>query len=234
MQPSRPEGERDDASLPRQVGELAPVAAMHARRDLSAHRARCGNGAGAANNNNSVGIRQNLLDHQVGRQEGQCIFRHGATRTPNCSRYVRTRVCRCEPAIKFADEPRLGAGSLIAPPLSTVFCLLPVLSPYQGHGSLRGRRKPPQHLVRSTGAAMSTTGSRGNHAAQRPPSQPACTLAPVGNSHPRRRVARVDLVKGWSGARGLLRPAERLAGPPDAVQDHGQLAGERHTRLART
>ena len=26
-----------------------------------------------------------------------------------------------------------------------------------GHGSLRGRNNPPQHLVRSTGAAMSTT-----------------------------------------------------------------------------
>jgi hypothetical protein len=55
-----------------------------------------------------------------------------------------------------------------------------LLSPYRGHGSLRGRRLPPQHLVRSTGAAMSTTGSRGNRAAQRPPSQLACTLAPVG------------------------------------------------------
>ncbi len=105
MQPSRPEGERDDASLPWQVGELAPVAAMHARRDLSAHRAGCGNGAGAADNNNSVGIRQNLLDHQVGRQEGQKRFRQGTTRTPNCSLYVRTRVCQCEPTIKFADEP---------------------------------------------------------------------------------------------------------------------------------
>jgi hypothetical protein len=29
-----------------------------------------------------------------------------------------------------------------------------------GHGSLRGRNNPPQHLVRSTGAAMSTTSRR--------------------------------------------------------------------------
>ena len=29
-----------------------------------------------------------------------------------------------------------------------------------GHGSLRGRNNPPQHLVRSTGAAMSTTSWR--------------------------------------------------------------------------
>jgi hypothetical protein len=41
---------------------------------------------------------------------------------------------------------------------------------------------PPQHLVRSTGTAMSTTGLHGVRAAQRPPSQFACTLAPVGNS----------------------------------------------------
>lgn len=51
--------------------------------------------------------------------------------------------------------------SLIAPPLSTAFCPFLLWSPYRGHGSLRGRRLPPQHLVRSTGAAMSTTGSRG-------------------------------------------------------------------------
>ena len=117
------------------------------------------------------------------------------------------------------DAPRPASArcsrpsrSLIAPPLSTASCSLPLLSlPYQDHGSLRGRRVPPQHLVRSTGAAMSTTGSRAPHTAQRPPSQPACTLAPVGNSHPRQHVARVDLVKVWSGTRGLLRPAERLA-----------------------
>ena len=40
----------------------------------------------------------------------------------------------------------------------------------------------PQHLVPSTGAAMSTTSSHGSHAAQRPPSQLARTFAPVGNS----------------------------------------------------
>jgi len=42
--------------------------------------------------------------------------------------------------------------SLIASPLSMAFF---VAAP--GHGSLRGRNNPPQHLVRSTGAAMSTT-----------------------------------------------------------------------------
>ncbi len=73
VQPWRPKCEGDNTSLLRQVGELAPVAAMHARQDLSAHGAGCGNGAGAAGNN-SVGIRHNLLDPQAGRQEEQCIF----------------------------------------------------------------------------------------------------------------------------------------------------------------
>ncbi len=77
------------------------------------------------------------------------------------------------------------------------------LLPCRGHGSLRGRRMPPQHLVRSTGAAMSTTGSHGIHAAQRPPSQSACTLAPVGNAHSRYSPARVDL-KVCSSVHGLL------------------------------
>src|SRR6476620_8593572 len=49
--------------------------------------------------------------------------------------------------------------SLIAPPLSIASYLL--LSPYRGHGSLRGRKGPPQDLVRSTVAVMSTAGSHG-------------------------------------------------------------------------
>jgi hypothetical protein len=51
---------------------------------------------------------------------------------------------------------------------------------------------------------MSTTGSHGIHAAQRPPSQPACTLAPVGNSHPRYSPARLDLIKVCSGVHDLV------------------------------
>src|SRR5580700_229481 len=43
-----------------------------------------------------------------------------------------------------------GGRSLIAPPLSIAYFFL--LLPYRGHGSLRGRKGPPQHLVRSTGA----------------------------------------------------------------------------------
>ena len=145
------------------------------------------------------------------------------------SNWTSAAACALAAPVRDAALPR--SGSLIAPPLSTAFCLL-LSSPYRGHGSLRGRRMPPQHLVRSTGAAMSTTGSRATHAAQRPPSQLACTLAPVGNSHPRRRLAWVDFVRTWSGRGCLLRPAERLAGPPDAVQDYGQLPGQRDPRFA--
>ena len=106
---------------------------------------------------------------------------------------------------------RSRGRSLIVPSLSTALCLLLFLSPYQGHGSLRGRRLPPQHLVRSTGAAMSTTGSRATHTAQRPPSQLA---APS----PRWATLTSALPSGWISVvslRGLnlllLRPAERLA-----------------------
>ena len=52
-----------------------------------------------------------------------------------------------------------GGRSLIASPLSIASCCF--VLPYRGHGSLRGRKDPPQHLVRSTSAAMSTTGSHG-------------------------------------------------------------------------
>ena len=101
---------------------------------------------------------------------------------------------RSRSASQITPNPlRSGCRSLNAPPLSTAFCCS--VLPCRGHGSLRGRRWPPQHLVRSTGAAMSTTGSHGNQAAQRPPSQPSCTLAPVGNPSPRRRMTRVDLVR---------------------------------------
>jgi hypothetical protein len=103
---------------------------------------------------------------------------------------------------QITQKPLRSRGrSLIAPPLSRVSCFF--LLPFRDHGSLRGRRMPPQHLVRSTGAAMSTTSSHGTHAAQRPPSQPACTLAPEGNPHIR-ADARRDLFTVWSGARRLF------------------------------
>ncbi len=126
----------------------------------------------------------------------------------SCSRVEGRTHDRTRSVSQIKQSPLRSRGrSLIAPPLSTASCLLlllSLLSPYRGHGSLRGRRKPPQHLVRSTGAAMSTTGSHGNDAAQRPPSQLACTLAPVGNPHIRTAV-RMDL------GRLATRPGPALA-----------------------
>ncbi len=135
-------------------------------------------------------------------------------------------------AVKPRSSPLHPSGrSLIASPSSTGFfcCVLPS----RGHGSLRGRRRPPQHLVRSTSAAMSTTGSRAARAAQGPLSQSARTLAPEGNSHPRQPAARMDCFISWLRARWLLGPTERLARPPDAMQDHRKLTRQRHTRFAR-
>ncbi len=133
------------------------------------------------------------------------------------------------------DDDRVRFGdtrSLIAPPSSTgLFCRV---LPSRGHGSLRGRRMPPQHLVRSTGAAMSTTGSRAVHAAQGPLSQSARTLAPEGNSHSRQPVARMDCIMAWSRARWPLGPTERLARPPDAMQNHRQLPRQRYARFPRS
>jgi hypothetical protein len=62
--------------------------------------------------------------------------------------------------------------------------LLLLPSPYRGHGSLRGRTDPPQHLVRSTGAAMSTAGLRLIDAAQRPRAQPPVPSPRGQPSHP--------------------------------------------------
>src|SRR6516164_2496214 len=104
--------------------------------------------------------------------------------------------------------------------ISFVNWILLFLLPYRGHGSLRGRKGPPQHLVRSTGAAMSTTGSHGSHAAQGPPSQ---SPAPS----PRRATITSGSTPGWmlvsvtSDGGRLLGPAEWLPRPPHAVQDHG-------------
>jgi hypothetical protein len=70
-----------------------------------------------------------------------------------------------------------------------------------GHGSLRGRNNPPQHLVRSTGAAMSTTSWRTMtplkaHLRSHPYPRPA------GNHHIR-DFARMDLTN--YGVRRRLR-----------------------------
>jgi hypothetical protein len=71
-----------------------------------------------------------------------------ALQTPNYTYALQTPYIR--QALPSADALQT-ACSLIASPLSMVVVAAP------GHGSLRGRNNPPQHLVRSTGAAMSTT-----------------------------------------------------------------------------
>jgi hypothetical protein len=72
---------------------------------------------------------------------------------------------------------------------SAVNWSLLLLVPRRGHGSLRGRMNPPQHLVRSTGTAMSTASSRDGRG-PRLSVAAACTLAPSGN-HRIRDTARV-------------------------------------------
>jgi hypothetical protein len=84
----------------------------------------------------------------------------------------------------FLLHPR--GRSLIAPPLSIASCLLCL--PCRGHGSLRGRKAPPQHLVRSAAAAMSTAGSHDASRGPRPSVAADCTLAPSGNRHIRKVV----------------------------------------------
>ena len=109
--------------------------------------------------------------------------------------------------------------------------LLLLPSPYQGHGSLRGRTDPPQHLVRSTGAAMSTTGLRDVHVAQRLPSQPPAP-SPRRATITSGATLRMDLGEGASNRRWLLGPAEGLARTPYAVHDHSEFPGKRHACLA--
>jgi hypothetical protein len=130
---------------------------------------------------------------------------------------------RFEGLIRVPEEPRTKAGhmtspdrlartlikplanrgrSLIASPLSMAFF---VAAP--GHGSLRGRNNPLQHLVRSTGAAMSTTSWHTMtplkaHLRSHPYPRPA------GNHHIR-DFARMDLTN--YGARRRLRPTSGTA-----------------------
>ena len=114
-------------------------------------------------------------------------------------------------------------------------CLL--LLPYRGHGSLRGRKCPPQHLVRSTGAAMSTTGSRGT-CGPTASLAAACTLAPVGQLSSA-VDARMDLVKvsvrrpPAAPTSGMARPNARCcAGSPRASGPARRAPCRPLTRLA--
>src|ERR1700730_15937113 len=81
-----------------------------------------------------------------------------------------------------------------------------------GHGSLRGRNNPPQHLVRSTGAAMSTTSWHTMtplkaHSRSHPYPRPA------GNHHIR-NLAWMNLTN--TGVRRLLRARTSGTALPNA------------------
>ena len=146
------------------------------------------------------------------------------SRSRRCAGCASLRLCQ---DITSALQRR--GRSLIAPPLSTARCLL-VLSPYQGHGSLRGRRVPPQHPVRSTvhnGLACNARGPRPSCAAglhPRPGGQP---------SHPHGcPAARMDLDRLATQPATAPAPINETGRRPlDAVQDHRQLAGQRDTRF---
>jgi hypothetical protein len=123
----------------------------------------------------------------------------------NGTRYPLILTLVSGPHVNYSAPPTIGLGlggfgwnvgggagvgfplgsSLIARSLSRSSCSL--VLPNQGQGSLRGRTDPPQHLVRSAGAAMSTTSSHEPHVAQGPPPQSACTFALAGNFHIRVR-----------------------------------------------
>ena len=122
----------------------------------------------------------------------------GQTSDPTCDAMHSERFCLRSPE-----------RSLIASPLSMAFCFL--LLPYRGHGSLRGRKRPPQHLVRSTSAAMSTTGSHGVFMWPKALLRSRLHPRPVGQPlHPRRRFGCIS-VKHSLGGHRLLGPTEWLA-----------------------
>src|SRR3954451_4330595 len=95
---------------------------------------------------------------------------------------------------------------------------IPVYIARPGHGSLRGQRGLPQHLVRSGGQALQ--GPQRAYVDTRPPARRAiaCTLA-LGRCLLAYLTSFDEL--RCHGRRG---PAEWLARSPDTVQDHGQLA----------
>src|SRR5215469_7018111 len=95
--------------------------------------------------------------------------------------------------------------------ISVVNRILIASVPQRGHGSLRGRKGPPQHLVRSAGAAMSTAGLRGVLRSPRPSVAVACTLAPSGNH--RIRGERLD--GSWLRYRQTAGCSDQWNGSPD-------------------
>jgi hypothetical protein len=115
--------------------------------------------------------------------------------------------------------------SLIAPPLSMAFGRCP-----GDTSSLRGRNNPPQHLVRSTCAAMSTT-SWHSMTPLKALSRSHPYPRPAGN-HCIRDFVRMSLRARRSGGGCGLRPAEWLPRRSDIMQNNEELSGQSHTRFA--
>ena len=95
-----------------------------------------------------------------------------------------------------------------------------------GHGSLRGQRGLPQHLVRS--------GEQALQGPQRAYVDHAPTGPPRNCLHPRPGAMRVGVSDEVDALRchGRLGPAEWLARSPDTVQDDRQLACQGYAGFA--
>jgi len=111
-------------------------------------------------------------------------------------------ICAAPPGISPQPTKPFSAKKVLAMrPFSNRVSFVNGFFAAPGHGSLRGRNNPPQHLVRSTGAAMSTTSWHTMtplkaHLRSHPYPRPA------GN-HPIRDFARMDLTN--YGVRRRLR-----------------------------
>jgi len=174
-----------------------------AGRQLEAAKRRKGDRSSRRTTRSSGVLRQTRCRGRVWRSFAEPIWASGQCAAPTGRTHDRFRSV----AILSGAALNPAGRSLIAPPLSIASWFL---LPYRGHGSLRGRKGPPEHLVRSTGAAMSTTGSqmllrpkalRRNRRHLRPVGQP---------SHPGRCSGWIS-VRNPSGSCWLLGPTIWLA-----------------------
>src|SRR4051794_39516112 len=115
-----------------------------------------------------------------------------------------------------------GDRSLIAVPLSSP--VIYVARP--GHGSLRGQRGLPQHLVRSGGQVL--------QGPQRADVDHVPTGPPRNCLYPRPGAMLLEYLTTFDELRCHDRrgPAEWLARFPDTVQNYGQLARQGYPCLA--
>ena len=184
----------------------------------------------------------------------------GCDRDPDCRTSSRPAEICSAPTGRTYDRSRPNRlkrqkSACQGRPFSNRVSLVNSFVAAPGHGSLRGRNNPPQHLVRSTGAAMSTTSRRAmtplnGHPRSHPYPRPAGNHHHIGDLADEAvmlvlRSGNQPVVKrafysavaserpvGRSRGDCLLRPAERLSRTPDAMQDDGELSGQRHPCFA--